>query len=347
VHTRSLAAWQHEHRYTVDRSSSQRRTAVVVVITVLTMAAEIVAGWVFGSMALLADGWHMGTHAAALTLSFVAYAIARRDAADRRYAFGTWKVEILGAYTSAIILGLVGVLMVGASVERFLKPVTIEYNHALLMAVIGLVVNAVCAMILSAGGHSHGPGRHHDGEGHAHEHEHAGHSHQNHDHHEDAHHDHHDQGDLNLRSAYLHVLADALTSVLAIGALLGAKYSHANWLDPAMGLVGAALILRWCVLLLRDTAAILLDREMNAPVVAEIRQAIEDADTRVSDMHVWRVAEDKYACAVSVVAAFPRSVDEYKARLAPVHEVVHATVEIMRCEECGTREPGHAGGGRN
>jgi cation diffusion facilitator family transporter len=321
MHTENLAPWQHSHRFTVDRTQSQRKTAIVVVITLITMIVEIVAGWLFGSMALLADGWHMGTHAAALTISVAAYAIARRHASDHRYAFGTWKVEVLGAYTSAIVLGIVGLCMVWASVQRLLHPVHIQYGHALAVAVVGLVVNAVCALVLQGGGHSH--------HGHSHGHEHA---------HESEHaHDEHGHGDLNLRSAYLHVLADALTSVLAIGALLGARYANAVWLDPAMGLLGAALVTRWSVLLLRDTSAVLLDREMNTPVADEVRHALEDADTRISDMHLWRVAEDRYACIVTLVAAQPQSVDEYKARLKPVHELAHVTVEILRCEECAPK----------
>lgn len=312
MHTSDLTPWQHAHQYTRDRSGSQRGTAVVVGLTLVTMVAEIVAGWVFGSMALLADGWHMGTHAAALSITLAAYIISRRHAADSRYAFGTWKVEILGAYTSAVLLGIAAIYMVGASAERLLHPVAIRYDQALIVAIAGLVVNVACAFILNAGAAA----------------DHADHHSHDHAHGQHTHHD-----DLNLRAAYLHVVADALTSLLAIAALVGARSTGTRWLDPVIGMLGAAMILRWCLGLLRQTSAVLLDREMHHPVYGEIRDAIQDDDARVSDMHVWRVAENKFAAVVTLVAAVPRDVAEYRRRLEGIHELAHVTVEVARCDD--------------
>jgi cation diffusion facilitator family transporter len=308
----NLAPGRHPHLFNPQKKSSERKTRYVVLITIAMMAAEIVAGWLFGSMALFADGCHMGTHAAALSVSLLAYYLARRHAGDNRYAFGTWKIEILGAFSSAIILGIIGIFMIGISAERFLHPLSIRYNDALLVAVIGLAVNLVCAVILNAG--HRGPGHHHDHPDHGHRH---GHEHTR------------ASTDLNLRSAYLHVVADALTSAFAIAALLGAKLIHWNWLDPFMGLVGAGLIIRWSYQLIRETANILLDREMDSPLTHKISQAVEsDGDSRVCDLHLWRVGQDNYACALSVVAHARRSVHEYKERLEQYPEIVHVTIEI-------------------
>jgi cation diffusion facilitator family transporter len=228
MHHEQIELWQHLHIFNAEKKSIEARTLMVVIVTFSTMIAEIVFGLLSNSMALLADGWHMGTHAFALGVSLFAYIMARKYAHDHRFTFGTWKIEILGAYTSAIVLGVAGVLMVFVSIERFFKPLGIHYTEAIFVASLGLLVNIVCALILSGGKHSHG-----------HEHQHDG-----------IEHDHHNHEDLNLKSAYLHVLADAFTSVLAIVALLGAKYLKFNWLDPFMGILGAGLILRWSFLLL-------------------------------------------------------------------------------------------------
>jgi cation diffusion facilitator family transporter len=280
-----------------------------VIITLVTMVAEIFFGWLTNSMALFADGWHMGTHAFALGISLLAYILARKYARDETFSFGAWKIEILGAYTSAIFLGLVGLFMIYASVERIVHPLSIQYNQALLVAVLGFIVNIVCAFILNTKDH-----------GHNHSHSGAGHS------------DHHHEKDLNQQSAYLHVVADAMTSVLAIAALLGAKYLNISWLDPAIGIVGAGLILRWAALLLKDTAKILLQRDMDSPIAGEIKQLIEsDGDSRVSDLHIWQVAQNQYACIVSVVTSKNLSISDYKTRLDDVHELTHVTVEIYLC----------------
>jgi cation diffusion facilitator family transporter len=284
----------------------------VVVITLVTMFAEILFGWLANSMALLADGWHMGTHAFALGISLMAYVLARRFAHDRRFTFGTWKIEILGAYSSAIVLGLVGLLMIYTSLERLVHPLTIHYSQALIVAIIGLMVNLACALILNFR---------------------VQHPHEGHHHHLEADHDHHAHDDLNLKSAYLHVMADALTSVLAIAALLGAKYLHLTWLDPAMGIMGAVLIVRWSAHLLKNTSGILLDCEANPPLVEIIREQIEsDGDSVVSDLHLWKVADRKFACIVSLVTSTMFSMEDYKERLSNISGLAHITIEICRCK---------------
>jgi cation diffusion facilitator family transporter len=314
MHNEHIELWQHQHTFNIEKKAIEKRTLIVVIITFVTMIAEILFGWLTNSMALLADGWHMGTHAFALGVSLIAYIMARKYAKDHRFTFGTWKIEILGAYTSAIVLGLVGVIIIFSSVERIISPLNIHYNQALFVAVLGLLVNLVCAVILNGGGHSH-------------EHEHHHHGEDEHSHHK------HDHEDLNLKSAYLHVVADALTSVLAIAALLGAKYFELNWLDPFMGIVGAGLVMRWSFLLLKDTGGILLEREMDNPIVNEIKSEIEsDGDSKISDLHIWKVAQNKYSCIVSLVTARKFSIEDYKARLNKVHELAHITIEINECK---------------
>jgi cation diffusion facilitator family transporter len=316
MHHEKIELWQHHHTFNVEKKAIEKRTLIVVIVTFVTMIAEILFGWITNSMALLADGWHMGTHAFALGVSLIAYIMARKYAKDQRFTFGTWKIEILGAYTSAIVLGIVGIMMIFSSIERLINPLSIQYNQALFVAILGLVVNLVCAFILNL-----------NVDDHSHEHVHQHHENEHH-HHEHKHHD------LNLKSAYLHVVADAFTSVLAIIALLGAKYFEFNWLDPFMGIVGAGLILRWSFYLLKDTGLILLEREMDDPIVNEIKNEIEsDGDSKVSDLHIWKVAQNKYACIVSLVTGKKYSIEEYKTRLSKVHELAHITVEINRCEE--------------
>ena len=314
MHKEHIELWQHQHIFNVDKKSIENRTLVVVIITFATMVTEILFGWISNSMALLADGWHMGTHAFALGISLIAYITARKYAKDETFTFGTWKIEILGAYTSAIVLGIVGVIMIFSSIERIINPLNIYYNQALLVAILGLLVNLVCAIILNSGGH-------------AYEHEHYHHEEHEHSYHK------HNHEDLNLKSAYLHVVADALTSVLAIAALLGAKYFNFNMLDPFMGIVGALLIIRWSFSLLKDTGGILLEREMDAPIVNEIKSEIEsDGDSKISDLHIWKVAQNKYACIVSVVTGRNYRLEEYKQRLAPLPELVHVTIEMNLCQ---------------
>lgn len=312
MHTQNLSNWMHGHIFDEGSGPAERSTRIVASITAVTMAVEIAAGWWFNSMALLADGWHMSSHALAIGLSALAYAAARRYATDRRFAFGAWKIEVLGGFASAILLLGVAAMMVFGSVERIVAPKPIQFKHAIAIAVVGLVVNVVCALILGkAHHHDHGGSHSHD-LGHAHDHPH-----------------HHD---LNLKSAYLHVIADAATSVLAIVALTGGLMYGWSWLDPVMGIVGAMLVAIWAKGLIVDTGKVLLDREMDHPVVDEIRAAIEagDADeTRVTDLHVWRVGRKAYACALTVVTHSASLKPEHIRRRLAVHEeIVHSTIEI-------------------
>jgi cation diffusion facilitator family transporter len=321
-----LGNWIHEHTFNVNKQEIEKRTLLVVIITFVMMIAEILFGWLSNSMALLADGFHMGTHAFALGLSLFAYAMARKHAKNTNFTFGTWKIEILGAYSSALVLGIVVIGMVYTSVERIIHPLSIHYNEALFVAVIGLIVNLGSAFILNAG--EFGAHKHHHGEDAAEDHEH------NHACGPDSHHHDHScrHNDLNLQSAYLHVLADALTSVFAIVALLGAKYLGFTRLDPLMGIVGAALIGRWAYTLLKDSAKILLDHETGSSLSSIIRQRMEsDGDTKICDLHLWRVADKKYACIISLVTTKNYSVDDYRKRLEDVDGLAHTTIEINNC----------------
>ncbi len=297
----------HVHVFDEGNPLAERNTARATVLTALMMVIEIAGGYAFNSMALLADGWHMSSHAVAMGLSVLAYAFARRFAHDGRFAFGTWKIEVLGGYTSAILLVLVAGLMLFQSVERLISPSPIHYNEAIAIAIVGLLVNLICAWLLKGG--------------HAHDHAHG--EHDRHDHH---------HGDLNLRSAYIHVVMDAATSVLAIVALIGGKFWGASWLDPVMGLFGAALVAVWAYGLLRDAGRVLLDAEMNAPVVAEIREVIEASPIKaqISDLHVWRVGKAKYACIVSLSTRADASPDDFRRQIAIHEELVHITVEVNR-----------------
>ena len=296
------------HVFDQGNPAAERNTRWAVLLTVVVMVAEIIGGILFNSMALLADGWHMSSHALALGLSLLAYAAARRFARDGRFTVGTWKIEVLGGYTSALCLVAVAGLMLYHSVERLFAPVPIHYDQAILLAALGLVVNLVCAFLLRDS-----PDHHHGHEQHDHE-------HHDHDHHQD----------LNLRSAYLHVLTDAATSVLAIVALTGGKFWGADWLDPVMGLVGAGLVGIWAFGLLRDTGRVLLDAEMDAPVVAEIVEVIEQGPVaaEIVDFHVWRVGRGKYACILSLLVEEQVEPEQFKERLSVHDELVHVTVEV-------------------
>lgn len=322
MHSHDLSPWQHAHDFGADRTGAERRTRWVIAITLAMMVAEIAAGWGWQSMALLADGWHMGTHAAAIGVAALSYAMARRWAGDARFCLGPWKVEVLGAYTSAVLLGVVAIGITVESALRLWEPRSIAYDESLLVAVLGLVVNGVCAMLLHGGAHAHNP----------HQHAHADH-HRAHDHGHGHYHDHHDHGtDLNLKGAYLHVIADAATSVLAILALLAGKFAGWAWLDPVIGLVGAAMIAVWALGLLRRTATILLDREMDDPLVGQIRQRLEsDGDARVADLHLWRVGDARFACQATLVADAPLSADAYRERLASLPALAHVLIEVNRC----------------
>ncbi|TDB29540.1 cation transporter [Stenotrophomonas sp. ATCM1_4] len=305
---------RHSHAFSDGNPMAEKNTRRAMALTVVMMVVEIAGGWWFNSMAVLADGWHMSSHALALGLAAFAYACARRYRDDPRFAFGTWKIEILAGYTSAILLLGVAGIMAFESIARMLKPSPIHYQQAIAIAVVGLAVNLLCAWWLRDQ-HAH----HHHGHGHDHDHSH----HHGHDHH----HHHHD---LNQRSAYLHVLADAATSVLAIIALLGGLYFNASWLDPLMGIVGAVLVSAWAWGLIRQTGRVLLDAEMDAPVVAEIREAVEQGDVpaRISDLHVWQVGRGRFSCAMEVVTAPGVGADVFHRALSIHEEIVHVTVEI-------------------
>jgi cation diffusion facilitator family transporter len=304
MHFEQIDRWRHDHTFGMDNPTrGESRTRWVVALTLVMMSVEIAAGLAFGSMALLADGWHMGTHAAALGVALFAYAYARRHAGDARYSFGTGKVGALGGFASAVGLAVVAILVLGESLLRLRTPVAIRFDEAIAVAVLGLAVNLASALLLRGGHH----GEH--GAGYAHE-----------------HHDH------NLRGAYLHVLADALTSILAILALITGKMLGWTWMDPAMGAVGAVVIARWSYGLLRDSSGVLLDAEVSPARQLAIRQAIEsDADTRVADLHLWRVGPRHLAAVFSVVSHEPREPDHYKQLVAGFADLAHVTVEVNRC----------------
>ncbi len=313
------AQWQPPHDYRPLERRSERRTWAVVILTGLTMLLEIVAGYWFNSMALLADGWHMASHMVAIGLAALAYLLARRYAADHRFAFGTWKIEVLAGFASALLLVVVALFMIGESLLRFWAPAAIGFDEALVVAVVGLLVNLLSAWLLRDEhdhGHGHGDDAHsHAERGHAHAHGAPG-------------------KDLNRHAAFIHVLTDALTSVAAIIALLGGKLFGWGWLDPAMGIIGALVILVWARGLLRDTAKALLDREMDDPLVGKVREALERVpDTEVTDLHLWRVGRSQYSCILSVVTHQPHTADRYKAALQPFAQLVHITAEVNRCGE--------------
>ena len=317
-----LSRWRHEHHYASANPAAERGTRLVLWITLATMLVEIIAGWWFNSMAVLADGWHMSSHALAIGLAAFAYAAARKYAQDPSFAFGTWKIEVLAGYTSALCLLAVAAAMLFGSTERLLAPQPIHYPEALSVAVLGLLVNLVCALIL---GQAH-PHQSHHAHDHHHRHEHA-HAHHHHHHH-----------DLNLKAAYIHVLTDALTSLLAILALTGGWALGWAWLDPLMGLVGGVLVGLWAKNLILQTGRVLLDREMDHPVVEEIRAVIEalpGSNTQLTDLHVWRVGNGAYACALSLLTHDASLTPQAVRQALGVHaEIVHVTVEIQACDLC-------------
>ena len=301
MHTHNLHLWEHSHRFNIEDDHAERNTRRVILLTLVMMIIEITAGYIFGSMALLADGWHMGTHAAALGITAFAYYYARKHSDNPSYSFGTGKVGVLGGFGSAVVLAVIALLMGVESIQRLVSPVNIRFNEAIAVAVVGLAVNLISAYLLR--------GRHH----HSHQHG-SGHDH-------------------NLRAAYLHVLADALTSLLAIVALITGKAFGWVWMDPIMGIVGALIISRWSYGLLIDTGKVLLDRDVNAEAVEEIRSIVEsDSDNRVADLHVWRVGSHHLAAIISIVTHFPKPPDHYKKLLADHHEMAHITVEVNPCE---------------
>jgi cation diffusion facilitator family transporter len=307
-----MDAYAHDHVFLgAAHDENARRTLWVVLLTAVMMVGEIIAGDVTGSMALLADGFHMATHAGALSVAAAAYSYAKRHANDGSFSFGTGKVGDLAGFASAMVLGLIALGIGVESVLRLFQPINVAFGEATIIACVGLAVNIASAFLLS-GGHHHHHGHDHHGQGHHRDHAHGAH-----------------QGDNNLRSAYVHVLADALTSVLAIAALLTGRYLGWVWMDPVMGIVGAVVIARWSWSLMRDTAAILLDRT-DAHVAQEVRELVEQAgDTRIADLHVWRVGPEAHAAIVSVVAAPAVNGATIRDRLKPVHELAHVTVEVV------------------
>jgi cation diffusion facilitator family transporter len=312
--------WKPSHDYRPPEITAERQAWRVAALTGVTMLVEIVAGYAFNSMALLADGWHMASHMLAIGLAALAYLLARRYANDPHFAFGTWKIEVLAGFASALLLVAVVAMLAFESLWRLWQPQVIAFDMALWVAVVGLLVNLVSAWLLRDNhdhGHAHGQGHSHAG---AH-----------------AHTDHAAVPagkDLNRHAAFVHVLADALTSVAAIVALLGGLLLGWDWLDPLMGVIGAVIIAVWAKGLLIETGKVLLDREMDSPVVERVRSALaEEADTELADLHLWRVGRAQFACIVSVVTHGDGSADRYKARLAGIVELVHVTVEVNRCAD--------------
>jgi len=307
VHPTDHSHFCHSHDFALDSSSAERRTRIVIGITAAMMVLEIVVGIASNSMALLADGWHMGTHVTAFVITALAYYFSRRHATNPLHSFGTAKIGVLGGFTSAVVLAVIALLMAGESVHRLFEPLSIHFNEAIGIATLGFFVNVTCALVLTHGG--------------SHEHDHG--------HASDHHHD------LNLRAAYLHVLADAFTSVTAICALLAGKFFGWTWLDPAVGVIGSGVVMSWAYSLIRDTSGILLDRTpASSDLPDEIRREIEsDGDSIVTDLHVWQVGVGRFAAIVSIVAHQPKTSDQYRDRLREHEELVHVTIETQHCQE--------------
>ncbi|MEC5386296.1 CDF family Co(II)/Ni(II) efflux transporter DmeF [Uliginosibacterium sp. H3] len=324
--------WEMPHQFDEGNPAAERGTRWVLVITLVMMLAEIVAGYLTNSMALLADGWHMSSHAVAIGMAAFAYAMARRHANDARYAWGTWKIEVLGGFASAFALVGVAGMMAWSSVERLVAPLPIHYGEAMWVAAIGLAVNLVCAKILH-GAHDHG-----HGDDHHHHHEHGDHVHHAHGH-EASH------RDVNLQSAYVHVLTDAMTSVLAIAALAGGSLLGWQWLDPVIGLFGSIVVAVWAIGLLRETSAVLLDREMQGPIVEQLRAALlapaNGGDIEIADLHVWRVGRARYACIVGLVThRADLQPQQVRGWLKELPALYHVSVEINHCGVCTPQEQG-------
>ncbi len=296
--------YPHRHNFNHDTLSEERKTWTVIILTSLTMVVEIIAGYVFGSMALLADGWHMSTHTAALSITVFAYRYARQHIDDPKFTFGTGKVSVLGGFASAIALAVVALVMAVESIERILSPVRIQFDQAILVAFIGLFVNVISAFVLSFGthhNHSHGTG------------------------------DDHRYTDYSLKAAYLHVIADAMTSLFAIAALLTGKFMGWIWLDPIMGIVGAGLITRWSYTLMRDTSKVLLDCSADSQTIESIRRTIEsEPETNVSDLHLWQLGEGHFGVIASVVTSRSKPPEYYKKLLKNYKYLSHVTIEVNR-----------------
>lgn len=307
MHSHSVQKWEHGHAFLGKRHDRhERRTWFVVALTAVMMVAEIIGGAWYGSMALSADGWHMSTHAGALAISAFAYRFARRHADDPRFTFGTGKLGELAGFASATILLIVALLIAYESVQRIYSPVPIRFDEAISIAVAGLMVNLASAYLLNDDDHGH-------------------------DHHDHGRHHHAHKHDSNLRAAYLHVLADAMTSVLAIIALLAARQYGWQWIDPAVGILGGLVIATWSFGLLRSSGSTLLDMLPDPSLAAGIRTRLELNSDRVCDLHLWRVGPGHTALVVSIVADEPQDPAIYKERLKDLPELSHVTVEVHRC----------------
>lgn len=310
MHTETLDAWRHQHFFLGGRHhDNERRVWLVVTVTAVTMVAEIIGGALFGSVALTADGWHMATHAAALSISGLAYVFARRQAHNPRYTFGTGKFGELAGYTSAVLLAVVSIGIVYQAFQRFLEPVDIHYTEAMLVAVLGLVVNVVSAWLLSD--HEHGDHHHNDSD---------------HDHHAHAGHE-----DGNRRAAFAHVIADAFTSALAIVALIAASQLGWRWVDPLVGCAGALLIAVWALDLMRRTSATLLDALPSRQIADAVRSALEIGDDRVADLHIWQLGPGHLGAIASIVTHEPHPPAHYRAKLAGIPHLSHITIEVQHC----------------
>ncbi len=309
MHRSDHSPFRHTHNFVSDFSGAERRTRIVIGITAVMMVLEIAVGLASHSMALLADGWHMSTHVIAFLITAMAYYLSRKHSSNAQFTFGTGKIGVLGGFSSAVVLAMIALLMAGESAHRLFVPLTIHFNEAIGIASLGLLVNLSCALLLKDDSHH----RHHDGHSHAGDHRH----------------------DLNLRAAYVHVLADAFTSVLAIVALTGGKFAGWSRLDPIMGIVGSGVVFSWAYALLRGTSGILLDRTPpSSHLPEEIRRTVEsDGDSLITDLHVWQVGTGKFAAIVSIVAHEPRSSDEYRELLREHEELVHLTIETQHCRE--------------
>ncbi|RZN14402.1 CDF family Co(II)/Ni(II) efflux transporter DmeF [Bradyrhizobium sp. Leo121] len=320
MHSHSIEQWTHDHVFLgATHAHNERRTWLVVALTTVMMIGEIAAGWWSGSMALLADGWHMGTHAAALGIAGLAYLFARRQVGNARFSFGTGKFGDLAAFASAIILAMIATQIAWESVDRLFHPVSIAYGEAISVAVLGLAVNLISAWLLRDD-HDH-----HHGHGHSHDHD-----------DDDHHHHHHDN---NLRAAYVHVMADAATSILAIAALLVAMSAGWVWADPVVGIIGSAVIASWAFGLIKASGAILLDVSADKKLEAVIRDRLETKGDRITDLHLWQVGPGHRAAVISVVSDHPLPPATYKRRLSGLHGLSHVTIEV---ETCPHHEPAHA-----
>jgi cation diffusion facilitator family transporter len=306
MHIHNLEIWEHSHNFLVDRNQAEKKTTIVLLLTTVTMVVEIIAGTTFGSLALLADGWHMATHVGAFGIAVFAYQYAKKYADNPKYTYGTGKVSVLGGFTSAIVLGVIALGIAIESCTRFFQVQNIKFDEAILVAVIGLVINLVSAFLLE--------------------------DHDHHDHHHD-HHDHQDHHDHNLRAAYIHVLADALTSVFAIIALFAGKFLGWVWMDALMGLVGAFVIGKWAYGLVQETASILLDGTIDKEVKLAIVNTIEgDKDNRITDLHIWNVSENHLAATISLVTHYPQEPIYYKKLLSNIPSLSHVIVEVNHCQ---------------